>query len=180
MGYYSVNVDWHEEFKDNFEKWENLGRQIAEDNCTHKTQDKELLEGLKETNMRYSGWCEECDFYEDSCEPMMNYAYPLMYEPSSEAIQKVITRTCLTVMRNTQTNECFLVLCGGGMDLSQQIGLAYLLTDGRIPKDLIGEISTQDCLSVDSLDWCFLEEGIIEELEANKVSLERSINPNVA
>ena len=104
---------------------------------------------------------------EDDAEPMMNYAYPLVCEPSEEAILKVVKKTCLTVMENQDTGEYFLVLCGGGMDLSQQIGLAYLYTDGRIPKDLIEEISTQKGLSVGGKNWKFLRNSIIEELKIN-------------
>ena len=172
MGYYSVNFDWSEEFKNNFDKWENLGRQTAEESCTHKTQD----EGEdKETNMRYSGYCEECGHSEDSCNPMMNYAYPLMCEPNEDAIKKVINETCLTIMYNNETDEHFLVLCGGGMDLSQSIGLAYLFTDGRIHKELINEISKQKGLSVGGKNWKFLRNSIIEQLKQQKENTLRVI-----
>lgn len=175
MGYYSINIDWHEEFKNNYEKWENLGRQTAEENCKHKTQDKDSNKENRETNMRYSGYCEECGFSESDCEPMMNYAYPLVCEPSEESILKVIKKTCLTIMFNTETDEHFLVLCGGGMDLSQSIGLAYLYTDGRIPKDLISEICTQKGLSVSGGNWKFLRSEIISQLKQEKDNLKRHI-----
>ena len=165
MGNYSIYINWMEEFKNNPNKWENIGRQTAEENCTHKTQDKDSNKENRETNLRYSGWCEECDIYKDSCEPMMNYAFSLICEPTKENILKVIKETCLTIMYNTETDEYFLVLCGGGMDLSQSIGLAYLFTDGRIPKDLISVINTQKGLSVGGKNWEFLRDSIIKQLK---------------
>lgn len=136
-------IDWHDEFRQHPDRWLNHGRRIAEESCTHKTQDSG-----SETNMRYSGWCEECGFYEDSCEPMMNYGYPLYGLPDDDKILQIIKETVLTVMENQDTGECFLVLCGGGMDLSQSIAYAYLLAGERIPDELAFEVCTQPCLSV--------------------------------
>ena len=135
-------IDWHDEFRQHPGRWLNHGRRVAEDSCTHNTQD------TRETNMRYSGWCEECDFYEDSCEPMISYGYPLSFLPEDNKILQIIKETCLTVMENQDTGECFLVLCGGGMDLSQSIAYAYLLAGERIPDELVFEVCTQPCLSV--------------------------------
>ncbi len=142
-------IDWHEEFKEHPDRWLNHGRRVAEQSCKHQSQDN----GSCETNMRYSGWCEECDFYEDSCEPMMNYGYPLYGVPDDDKILHVIQKTCLTVMENDETGECFLVLCGGGMNLSQSIAHAYLLAGQRIPDELVFEVSTQPCLSVSKSDY---------------------------
>lgn len=175
MRYYSVNFDWSKELKDNFENWKNLGRRSLEENCNHKTQDKNSSENNTETNIRYSGYCEECEVSEDDCQPMMSYAYPLVCEPSEEQILKVVKETCLTVMYKVNTDEYFLVLCGGGMDLSQSIGFAYLLIDGRIPKELISEISKQKSLSVSGKNWKFLRNSIIKELKQNKDTIKREI-----
>ncbi len=178
MGY-SIDVDWHEEFGKYPDKWINEGRHILDQSCKHYDKQKDDLPGeqgeYKICNVEYSGYCEQCGISEDDCEPMMNYTYPLVCDPSEEAIAKVVKNTCLTVMYNNDNGKYYLVLCGGGMDLSQQIGLAYLYTDGRIPKDLIEEISTQANLSVSGKDWRFLKESIIEELEINKACLNRSI-----
>jgi hypothetical protein len=144
-------IDWHDELKQHPDRWLNHGRRVAEDRCTHKTQDNDAVS--RETNMRYSGWCEECDLYEDNCEPMMNYGYPLYGVPDDDKILQVIQKTCLTVMENDETGECFLVLCGGGMNLSQSIAHAYLLAGQRIPDELVFEVSTQPCLSVGKNDY---------------------------
>ena len=162
MGF-SINFDWSEELNgENFDKWENLGRQFAEESCTHKTQDNG---SDKETNMRYSGWCEECGYYEDSCKPMMNYAYPLEIEPNEEAIRKTIENTNSTVMYNNHTNEHFLVLCGGGMNLSQDIALAYIYCQKWIPEELLNNVCNQKGLSVGGENWKFLRSEMISQFK---------------
>jgi len=137
-------IDWHDEFRQHPERWLNHGRWVAENSCKHKTQDKDN----RETNIRYSGYCEECGFSEDDCQPMMNYGYPLYGLPDEGKILNIVKKTCLTVMENQDTGECFLVLCGGGMDLSQSIAYAYLLAGQVIPDELVFEVCTQTCLSV--------------------------------
>jgi len=141
-----VFIDWSTEW----EKWENYGRSALESNCKHHDQ-----EGATKDcpNMQYSGWCEKCGEGEDSSMPMMNYSYPLFGEPSEEEILKVVKRTCLTVMYNNDTDKWVLALCGGGMDLSQSIALAYILVGDRIPNDLAQEVCLQPALSVSKADW---------------------------
>jgi len=156
MGEFSISVDWSDYYS---KGWENVGRSILEESCTHKTQDKSEE---PETNVRYSGYCSECDISEDDAEPMMNYAYPLTTEPSEEDILKVVKNTCLTVME--KEGEYFLALCGGGMDLSQQIALAYVLIENWIPEDLISEVSTQKGLSVGGENWKLLRSKMIKQL----------------
>ncbi len=50
------------------------------------------------------------------------------------------------------TEEYFLALTGGGMDLSQDIALAYIIAQGWIPTALAYEVSTQPELSVSGDD----------------------------
>lgn len=145
---YSIAINWYNELRNNFENWENLGRTLIEENCKHKTQDQDKNKDNRETNMRYSGWCEECGFSEDSAEPMMNYGYPLAFAISNDKILKVVQKTNLTIMHKIDTDEYFLTLTGGGMDLSQDIALAYLIAIGRIPPALALEVSMQEGLSV--------------------------------
>jgi hypothetical protein len=158
-------IDWHDEFRDHPLRWLNHGRQIAEESCRHKTQDDDSNGTNRETNMRYSGYCEECGFNEDSCEPMMNYGYPVGYLPDEDKILKIVKETCLTVMENQDTEEVFLVLCGGGMNLSQSIAHAYLLADQRIPGDLAFEVCTQPCLSVGNEDYLHVMRACKRELK---------------
>ncbi|HBG60700.1 MAG: hypothetical protein A2Y10_13130 [Planctomycetes bacterium GWF2_41_51] len=141
-------IDWYDEFKESPDKWINHGRQIAEDSCRHKTQDNDSNEANRETNMRYSGYCEQCGFSEDDCDPIINYSYPLYGLPDDEKILRVVKETCLTVMENQDTGEVFLALCGGGMDLSQSIAYAYILAGQRIPDEMALGVCTQPCLSL--------------------------------
>lgn len=154
---YSINIDWSEELNgENFEKWENLGRQFAESSCSHKSE-----ESGDNTLMEYGGYCEECGFSEDSQQPMMNYYYPLEFEPSEEAIKNTIENTNLTIMYNNETNSHFLVLTGGGMDLSQDIALAYFYCQRWIPGELLRNVSIQKGLSVSGENWELLREEMI-------------------
>ncbi len=166
---YAISIDWMEELK-NPDIWVNHGRNVAEDSCKHKTQDKGKS---KETNMRYAGYCEKCGFSEDSCYPMMNFAYPLECDNFDEdKIKEVIDRTCCTVMENSETGKWFLALCGGGMDLSQDIALAYHLLETWIPYDLAITVCTQKDLSVGGKDWEILKKAMQESLKSYKGSVE--------
>ena len=90
MMVYSIDIDWSNYYDSG---WENEGRRVLESSCTHKTQD-----GCGDnTNVEYSGYCEECEISEDDAQPMMNYAYPLETTPNDEDILKVVKNTCLTV-----------------------------------------------------------------------------------
>lgn len=145
---YAIRTDRSEEFKTNFEKWVNHGRNALEDNCKHKDKDNG-----NETNMRYAGYCDKCGVSEDSAQPMMNFIYPLYQKPSDKQILNVVNKTNLTVMENTEEDTFYLTLCGGGMDLSQDIGLAYILCGEWIPFDLALETCTQPALSVSMANY---------------------------
>lgn len=132
MGF-SINVDWSSMSDD----WDNKGRSLIEENCKHKAEDS------NETNMRYSGYCEKCGHSEDSCQPMMNFAYPLETKPDDEKIIKVCEQTNCTVMYNNEEDIYYLALCGGGMDLSQDIALAYNILEKWIPFELALQVITQ-------------------------------------
>lgn len=160
---YARSVDWEEEYED----WENLGREALEDACTHETQDDGER---RETNMRYSGYCEECDVCEDSAIPMMMFAYPLYCDydvrddEDSAKILRVVRETNCTVMYNSKEDTYYLALCGGGMDLSQDIALAYTIMERWIPFSLLMNVSTQPELSVGGDKWLKLATEMAEQL----------------
>lgn len=163
MGY-SIDVDWSEDY----EKWENHGRNVLTQSCTHKTK-----ESGDSTNTEYSGWCEECEISEDSAEPMMNYAYPLEFEITDEAkILEIVKKTNCTVMENTKTGEYFLALCGGGMDLSQDIALAYIIAQRWLPTDLLQSVCSQKGLSQGGENFERIAKIIVEqsEMEAGRLT----------
>lgn len=148
---YSISVDWREEY----DRWKNHGRNVLFASCKHK-------DGVYQ-----KGWCEKCNISEDSAEPMMNYAYPLYSEPSEEDILKVVRKTNLTVME--KDGEFFLALCGGGMDLSQDIGLAYIYCGERIPTALAHQISTQYGLNCSGSKYNLLMKNI-KDIMKNEIS----------
>jgi len=156
---FSQYIDWGTELNQNFEKWENLGRQAIEEACHHKAEGNP-----NETAMRYSGYCDKCGHSEDSAEPMMNYGYPLETKPDQDKIIKVVNRTNCTVMCNTETDKHFIVLTGGGMDLSQDIALAYVILEKWIPFDLAIQVCTQPHLSVGSKDFRKMMRTVIESI----------------
>ena len=97
---YAISFDWSEELKIP-DKWENVGRRVAEESCPHYTQDTDIK---PERNMSYSGLCEECEFSEDSQDPMMNYGYPLQCTPDDAKVLEVIKRTNCTVMFDSEND----------------------------------------------------------------------------
>ena len=164
---YSIKIDWMEELKT--EKWLNNGRIAIEKNCTHHKENEE------DTNMRYSGYCDQCEVSENTAHPMMNFIYPLEIEPSSDAILETVKKTNCTVMENTETGEHFLTLTGGGMDLSQDIALAYHICQNWIPFDLAVATATQKEFSLNKQDWQRMKDAVIASLKNEIVKAEEKI-----
>ena len=155
---FSISVDWSEEYNIP-DKWENVGRRVIEEHCTHKPAKRD------DSNMSYEGNCDACGFCEDSAMPMMNFAYPLVITPDDDEVLEVVKRTNCSVMHNTESDEYFLVLCGGGMDLSQDIALAYHILERWIPYELAINVCTQKDLSVSGADWGILKRAMQESLK---------------
>jgi len=150
MGF-SIWIDWGEEFK-NPDKWINHGRDVLVSSCNCEG-------GAKEKD-----WCEDCDISEDNCNPMMNFIYPLELKDFDEdKILKVVKNTNCSVMENQETGEWFLVLCGGGMDLSQDIALSYIFLEKWIPEDLITQVCKQRGFSISKDNFEILKKEIIEQ-----------------
>jgi len=152
MGY-SIYKDM-QEVNENPDTWVNHGRQALENSCKH------------EEGVLNEGWCDKCDISEDSAMPMINYLYPLELKDFDEdKILKVVKETNCTILENTDTGEWFLVLCGGGMDLSQDIALSYQILETWIPQDLLREVHQQPLLSLGSKNYKSLARGIIKQLK---------------
>lgn len=136
------------------EDWTNVGRDILYSSCKHKD------------GMQKKGYCEKCDISEDSAIPIMNYIYPLeLTDFSDNKILKVVKETNCTIIRKDTTDEMFLALCGGGMDLSQDIAYSFVVLETWIPADLLREVNKQPLLSLGSKKYKFLARAIIKQLK---------------
>lgn len=91
---------------------------------------------------------ESCDVCQNGyVEPMMNYLYPLDYTYSDIASRalEIAQETSCVLVQNTETEEWFLTLTGGGMDLSPSIAYAYMLAQTWLPTDLLHELKAGWC-----------------------------------
>ena len=159
------------EIYNNPEKWINHGRNALIENCKHFSQGtEEENENREDTNMQYSEHCEECDISEDSGIPIMNYLYPLEFKDFDEdKILKVVEETNCTILENEESGKWFLALCGGGMDLSQDIALSYIILETWIPKDLLSSVCKQPFLSVSKENYEILARQIIKQLKMESI-----------
>lgn len=162
----SIMINWYDEFKDNFDKWENIGSRVLRD-VLEDGKHERFKEVAKELDVLEDG--KLTDYYEEQInsysEPMMNYGHLLETEPSDEDVLKVVLNTNCSVMYNDDTNEYFIVLCGGGMDLSQDIALSYVWLERWIPEDLLMKVCRQPCLSLSEKKWKELKKSVIEQAE---------------
>jgi hypothetical protein len=157
-----------QEVNENPNKWVNHGRYALENNCKHHEK------GETENNIAYSGYCEKCGVYEDTATPIMNYLYPLELDNfEKDKILKVVQETNCTILENTETNEWFLALCGGGMDLSQDIALAYVILEKWIPTDLLTSVEKQPCLSIGKKKYKILAREVIRQLRHSELRLKQ-------
>jgi len=110
-------------------------------------------------------YCHECGIYPEDKRnanyPAINYAYPLFSEPDEEKIARVCEETSCTVVYNLQDDTYYLALTGGGMDFSQSIALAYIITDGCIDWDFIENVYTSGAFSVSEEEY----QIILKEME---------------
>lgn len=129
-----------------FEDWRFVGREIEQ-----READEEL--GVDE-------------YY-----PMMNYAYPLREKPAEEEIKEVHCKTNLTVVQDKGSDEYYLALTGGGMDLSQDIAMAYVLTEHWVPLEVAYEVNTQKDLTQRGEDF----KKVMERCRDSLASVDRKI-----
>ena len=107
--------------------------------------------------------------------PMMLYCYPLYGRPDDKTIIKICKETPCGVVEDTDTDEYFLTLCGGGMDLSQSIAMAYIIAEGHVPYSLAVEVSKQPELSVHGSRWLKVARHIKKQLKQEKHSIDSEI-----
>jgi len=162
----SIMIDWSE--PDEAGKWENCGQRVLRETLEspEHTQFKEVA---KELDVLEEGGESLVPYYEETInsysDPMMNYGYLLETEPKDEDVLKVVLNTNCSVMYNSETEEHFIVLCGGGMDLSQDIAISYVWLEKWIPEDLITQVCKQRGLSIGGGRFDELKKAILEQAE---------------
>ncbi len=166
----SIYIDWTKIDGDN---WENVTqrvlREILEDSENEKFKEvAERLEVLEEGEL-VSYWEENLDSYN----PMMNYVHILEITPKDEDVLKVALNTNCSVMYNSEEDKHYICLNGGGMDLSQDIGLSYIFLERWIPEDLISSICKQKGFSISKDNFEVLKNAIIEQSEHYKNRFEQ-------
>lgn len=151
---YSISIEnWQDE------KWNQVGSDLM--------YDFYLKDRATRKECQENGWDIEDIAREkaDSHFPMMNYVYPLeMGEPSEDKITKICSKTNCTVVEDTETGDFFLALTGGGMDLSQDIALAYMIAEKWLPTSLLRNVCTQPALSVSEKEYRKIMRRIKEQL----------------
>ena len=168
----SRKIDWSEIDCD---EWENSGRNALlsvledEENPRFKEIAKKL-DVLDEENKLKDYYEEQVNSYS---EPMMSYGHILETSPSQENILKVVLETNCSVMYNNNEDIYYIVLCGGGMDLSQDIALSYVWLERWIPEDFISRDCKQKNLSVYGENFIYLRNAIIEQTEVYKNRFEQ-------
>lgn len=161
----SIFKDWS-----NREGWENCTTRVLRDILENPEHEKfkevaDRLEVLEDDGKTLKSYYEESI---DAYEPMMNYAHILETSPSDEAILNVALNTNCCVMYHEEEDKHYIALTGGGMDLSQDIGLAYVLLEKWIPEDFIGQICNQKGLSISKENFEILRKAIIEQTKNYK------------
>ena len=146
----AINVDWSNQEGAYEGKWEFIGRELA------------YSEQEKEDNP-------------DDGYPMMNYAYPLEDKPDKETIIKITTETNCTVVYNNQDDQYYLALTGGGMDLSQDIALAYIWAQGFIDWDMLDDIYIDSAFSVSDKNFKLILKQLQRQMKAMSGNYERKL-----
>ncbi|MDD5599745.1 MAG: hypothetical protein PHV82_17505 [Victivallaceae bacterium] len=131
----SIHVDWSDE--NIYQYWDFVGAEIV----YHKENLR--LQQCPHGNHNLEH-CFECNCFPDERRndnlPSMNFAYPLEFEPSEDIIYRVCNETNCTVVRQISSDYYFLALTGGGMNLSQDIALAYIIAEGCIQWEMLEDV----------------------------------------
>jgi hypothetical protein len=166
MSEYAISVsDWNED-------WEYIGRDVM-----YSYYEKHPKEGEKEGyELDEEGKVRYLDELADHEQPMMLYAYPLEFdELEDDKIVKICRTTNCTVVRNVSSGTLFLALTGGGMNLSQDIALAYIIAQRWVPFALALVVSTQPNLSKYGKAYRRVMRGIIDSLRMNADQATRKV-----
>lgn len=169
----AINFDWSENYNENGEAKFNL-------DCPNTEHHEKYGRGWEteynsttpangeedETCKPYEG-CPCCEDDSGNLAPMMNYIYPLDYQGLvTEEIRIELAQTNCMLVEEESTGDYFLVLNGGGMDLSPAIAWAYYKAQKWLPLDLLHELKAgwvKDSLSSEKFEE--LKALMIEQLQ---------------
>ena len=174
---YSILVDnWADE------KWVMTGRDamlsVLKDE--NSIQYKQLVKESGESNIKEL-ICRKADEYL----PICCYAYPLDKYPGREKVIRICEETNCTVVKAKSTAQYFLVIRDGGVHLSHDVAMAYIIAQGYIPAAVamkvwntirFGDRGDTKCATV--MKHCrhsLLENIAACKKRANEISL--SLNP---
>ena len=163
----SIYLCYADEQTKNWERWENVGnnvlREVLEDQENSKFKEVSEHVGVynkEEDNKLESYWEETADEY---THPIYNYVHVLETEPTNEDVLKVVLNTNCTIIYDNEEEKYYIALTGCGMDMSQDIGLAFLWLEKWIPEDFINRISKQKGLTQSGKKFEELKKAIIEQ-----------------
>lgn len=171
-----IMFDWSENFKENGESVFDLSCPNTEHHnrfgCGWETE----YEATEDTNgdkcEPYQG-CPCCEDDSGNLAPMMNFIYPLDYQGFMEGEEgeakrvKIASETNCVCVYKEDTDEWFLTLTGGGMDLSPSIAYAYVIAQKWLPVYLLQQLSP---------GWC--KDSLSEEhfKELRSICIEQTMN----
>lgn len=113
---------------------------------------------------------------EDMFFPMMNYGHIIDAPPEhicDEGLIKVGLRTNCTVMHDTEEDQMYVCLTGGGMDLSQCIAMAYILLSEPIPIDFLSAVCSQRDISQYGGNFDKLKEEMLRAIGYEQKNLQQ-------
>lgn len=101
-------------------------------------------------------YCDSCEDNSGYIAPMMNYIWKLdvnynTFDSEKHVrLRKKVDEWCgpIAVIEGTGGSfdgDCYLALCGGGMDLSPYLALAYAIYNTWIPQELLASLRMDYC-----------------------------------
>jgi len=177
---FSISFDWSENYdKESNEPRFNLDCPNTDHHNKFGYSWETKYESTKDLNGNKCKPYQGCDCCEDDSghlEPMMNFIYPLDYvgfmegkEGEQKRIEIASKTNCICIQDN-ESEEWYLALTGGGMDLSFSIAHAFMIAQKCLPIDLLNTLNAGWCKdNLDSKTFKELRSICIQQLD-NEVS----------
>lgn len=146
---FAISFDWSKNYSEDGESRFNLDCPNTEHHEKYGRDWETTYEATQDLNGEkcepYEG-CQCCEDDSGNLAPMMNFIYPLDYQGlvTKEKQIELAQTNCILVQEN-ETDDYFLTLTGGGMDLSPSIAYAFMIAQKWLPLDLINELNPGWC-----------------------------------